>query len=43
MRLVRTMMIAACGMLAAAAALAQDDAATERGLEKYRQMLKEDP
>jgi L-cysteine S-thiosulfotransferase len=44
MRLWRTMMFAACGVLAAAAiAAAQDDAATERGLEKYRQMLKEDP
>jgi sulfur-oxidizing protein SoxA len=33
--------IAAAGI--SPAAVAQDDAATERGIEKYRQMLKEDP
>ena len=44
MRLTLTTMLAACGVLAAAAmAVAQDDAATERAIEKYRQMLKEDP
>lgn len=43
MRLRLTLFAAACAVVAAGTlALAQDDA-TEKGLEKYRQMLKEDP
>jgi len=35
--------VAALGLALAPAALAQSDEETEKGLEKYRQMLKEDP
>jgi len=44
MRLTLSAMLAACGaIICIAVAVAQDDAATERAIEKYRQMLKEDP
>jgi sulfur-oxidizing protein SoxA len=42
LRLAPALLVAACAFAAAPAARAQDDA-TEKGIERYRQMLKEDP
>ena len=44
MRLILTLIAAGiAAMVAGSVAMAQDDAETQKGLDKYRQMLKADP